>query len=34
MGKRDTVAERTAYIYAPRTSFTIGRLTRKIRKRK
>ncbi len=34
MGKRDTVAERTPYVYVPRSSFTIGRLLSKLRDRK
>ncbi len=34
MRARPTVAERTRYIWAPRTSFTVGRLTRSFRERK
>ena len=34
MRVRPTVEERTPYVYAPRTSFTIGRLTRRSRDRK
>ena len=34
MGARPTVEEKTPYIYAPRTSFTIGRLLSRSRKHK
>jgi sugar phosphate permease len=33
MRVRDTRADRTPYVYAPRTSFTIGRLLRRARDR-
>lgn len=34
MGKRDAPEDRTRYIYTPRTSFLVGRLTRRSRDRK
>ena len=34
MTDRPTRAERTPYVYAPRTSFTVGRLLKRIRDRK
>ena len=34
MRARKTVGERTAYVYAPRTSFTFGRLYRRMRRRR
>jgi len=34
MQKRETVEDRTPYVYAPRTSFTVGRLFRRTRDRK
>ena len=34
MQARPTRAERTPYVYAPRTSFTVGRLLKRIRDRK
>ena len=33
MRARPTAAKRTPYVYAPRTSFTIGRLMRRSRER-
>jgi MFS family permease len=34
MRARDTVSERTPYVYAPRTSFVIGRLSKGLRRKK